>query len=191
MACSSHCLLVLPPPLYLDRETQLSPDKNLNSSQLFYNCVSLKASWEISFSWKINYNMAKWRLIKLNRSHASLLQICPYSLGRKTNKSTSSKSDTETQKCSSETTKPEIPINFANFLSHSRVSLSTIFWSCQQTAACYESCESAEGPRNHTFAGWHVHVDLSAHLVEEQVPGSLALTLIHWTASIYLMCSCF
>lgn len=102
--------------------------------------------------------MAKWRLIKLNRSHASLLQICPYSLGRKTNKSTSSKSDRETQKCSSETTKPEIPINFANFLSHSWVSLSTIFWSCQQTAACYESSESTEGPCNHTFAGCYVHV---------------------------------
>lgn len=118
---------------------QLSVDTDLSSSHLRYNCVSLKPSWEISFFWKINYNTAKWCLIKLNRRPASLFQICPYSLGRQTNKNTSSKSDRETQECSLETTKPEIPINFANFLSHSWVSLSTVFWSCQKAAACYES----------------------------------------------------
>ena len=49
------------------------------------------------FSWKINYNMSKWCLTKLNRRHAALLQIHLQSLGRETNKSTSSKSVTETQ----------------------------------------------------------------------------------------------
>lgn len=120
-------------------EKQLSTDKDLSSSHLYYNCVSHKTSWEISFFWKINYNTAKWCLIKLNRRPASLFQIFPYSLGRQTNKNTSSKSDRETQEHSLETTKPEIPINFANFLSHSWVSLSTVFWSCQKAAAYYES----------------------------------------------------
>lgn len=59
--------------------------------------VLARSPHEKYFSWKINYNMSKWCLTKLNRRHAALLQIHPQSLGRETNKSTSSKSVTETQ----------------------------------------------------------------------------------------------
>ena len=60
--------------------------------------VLARSPHEKYFSWKINYNMSKWCLTKLNRRHAALLQIHLQSLGRETNKSTSSKSVTETQK---------------------------------------------------------------------------------------------
>lgn len=59
--------------------------------------VLARSPHEKYFSWKINYNMSKWCLTKLNRRHAALLQIHLQSLGRETNKSTSSKSVTETQ----------------------------------------------------------------------------------------------
>lgn len=59
--------------------------------------VLARSPHEKYFSWKINYNMSKWCLTKLNRRHAALLQIHLQSLGRETNKGTSSKSVAETQ----------------------------------------------------------------------------------------------